>query len=394
MAPISANSTPRFFAGVMTGTSLDAIDVAILGIHANNATRQTQSGMTLNHFLSKPLDTALIDAMLSLQVQDEDELHRAALIANTFADAISRTVLEALSLSGLKSKDIVAIGVHGQTIRHQPRLGYTIQLNAPARIAEATGITVVSDFRSRDIAAGGQGAPLVPAFHRAIFQHDPEVRVLVNVGGIANITWLGRTTLGYDTGPGNILMDAWIRAHRGEPFDANGQWAATGIVHKGLLNAMLGDPFFSIEPPKSTGRDLFSMAWLQALLSQSAFHAISAQDVQATLLALTAKSIAKEIHRIENRPGLFDKEICTKLLVCGGGAKNLHLMGSLTSELEKILARKVVVSSTADEGWNPQAIEASAFAWLAWRTLDGKPGNVPSVTGAIGERILGSITPA
>lgn len=383
----------RLFAGVMTGTSLDAIDIAIVEIGPGASGEEAQH-IRLRHFHSQPLEPAMVEAMMSLQASGEDEIHRAALISNALADAISAAMSSTLLTSGLRAADIVALGVHGQTVRHQPRLGYTTQLNAPARIAESTGITVVSDFRSRDVAAGGQGAPLVPVFHQAIFGHDRSIRAVVNIGGIANLTWLEAPVLGYDTGPGNLLMDLWIQRHAGLAFDDEGAWAAVGRPHKSLLRAMLGDPFFSFMPPRSTGRDLFSSVWLDEFLSQSEFSRIAPEDVQATLLRLTARSIALEVQRIETTPALGKRQRCNRLLVCGGGSRNRILMQAIASELESALRRHVLVEPTSACGWDPQTIEASAFAWLASRTIDALPGNLPSVTGARGPRVLGSITPA
>ena len=384
----------RLIAGVMTGTSMDAIDIAILQIASTCAADQSRSESSLKGFFSKPMAPALRAALLELQDRSDDELHRTALIASSFADAVSVAVMEAIVGMGLTSRDIAAIGIHGQTVRHQPRLGYSIQLNAPARIAEATGITVVSDFRSRDIAAGGQGAPLVPAFHEAIFSSPQELRAIVNIGGIANVTWLGRPLRGHDTGPGNMLMDAWCQRHLGKAFDQDGAWAASGQIHMHLLEAMLSDPFFSLPPPKSTGRDLFSLRWLDTMMDQVGVRAIAAEDVQATLLALTAQSIAAEISRLEQQSIAMDQGRCDQVLICGGGAQNSALMKRLNKTIEDTLGRAVPVASSEALGWPPQTIEAAAFAWLADRTIAGLPGNCPSVTGAIGPRILGSITPA
>lgn len=384
----------KHIAGVMTGTSMDAIDVAILEIGETVTLGQIQPELSLRGFFSRPIDAALRETLMELQQRGDDELHRSALIANSYADAVSRTVLEALTSLNLRSGDLTALGVHGQTLRHQPRLGYTIQLNAPARIAEATGITVVSDFRSRDIAAGGQGAPLVPAFHQAIFSDPVEQRAIVNIGGIANITWLGAPVLGYDTGPGNILMDGWVQRHLGVDFDHAGSWAASGHLHKGLLAAMLGDPFFSYAPPKSTGRDLFNSAWIETFLCQSAFKAIGPADVQATLLALTASSIANEIGRLESQAKKSGRPRCDRVLICGGGARNAALLHGLAQSINKSTGHPVPVESTEALGWPPQAIEAAAFAWLAHQALSRNAASIPSVTGAIGPRILGSITPA
>ena len=381
-------------AGVMTGTSMDAIDVAILSIGQQVTLGQIESLIRLDHFGSRPLDRQLVTMLMALQHPGEDELHRQALASNTFADAVSRAILETITQAGLTPKDISAVGVHGQTVRHRPELGYTIQLNAPARIAETTGIPVVSDFRSRDIAAQGQGAPLVPAFHRAIFSQQPDLKVVVNIGGIANLTWLGSPLVGFDTGPGNCLMDLWMQRHRGEPFDRNGAWAASGKCHEPLLIAMQSDPFFTKRPPKSTGRDLFSSQWLDQHLARHG--SLAAEDVQATLLMLTAETIAQAIIDQEKQSSEKDSAAIalSTVAVCGGGAQNPVLMKALSDRLSERLVRSIQVTSTARLGWDPQVIEASAFAWLTYQTLNGAPGNCPEVTGALGPRILGSITPA
>lgn len=387
-------STLMRVAGVMTGTSMDAIDVAILSIGSATTLGHVQPVIRLDHFGSRPLDRGLVAMLMALQHSGDDELHRQALAANHLADAVSRTVLETLTQAGLTPKDISALGVHGQTVRHRPDLGYTIQLNAPARIAEITGIRVVSDFRSRDIAAQGQGAPLVPAFHQAIFGGQPDQRAIVNIGGIANLTWLGPPLSGADTGPGNCLMDLWTQRHLGEPFDRNGAWAATGQCHGPLLEAMLAEPFFAQQPPKSTGRDLFSAQWLDRHLQQA--RSLSPEDIQATLMNLTAETIARAIadqekKQLRQRPG---DTALSKVSICGGGAKNQALLAALTRRLSDQLHRPVAVDSTAQLGWDPQVIEASAFAWLAYQTISGLAGNCPEVTGALGPRILGAITPA
>lgn len=380
-------------AGVMTGTSMDAIDVAILSIGSATTLGHVASVIRLDHFGAYPLDRNLVAMLAALQHSGEDELHRQALAANHLADAISRAVLETLTQAGLTPKDISALGVHGQTVRHRPDLGYTIQLNAPARIAEVTGIRIVSDFRSRDIAAQGQGAPLVPAFHQAIFRGQDQ-RAIINIGGIANLTWLGPPLSGADTGPGNCLMDLWVQRHRGEPFDRNGAWASTGRCDDALLKTMLTDPFFAQQPPKSTGRDLFSEQWLDRHLQQA--QSISAADIQATLLHLTAETIARAIadqekKQMSQHPG---DTALSKVAICGGGAKNQALLAAIATRLGHQLNRPIAVDSTAQLGWDPQVIEASAFAWLAHRTISGLSGNCPEVTGALGPRILGAITPA
>ncbi len=381
-------------AGVMTGTSMDAIDVAVLSIGSVTTLGHVQPVIALDTFGSRPLDRGLVDMLMALQTKGEDELHRQALAANHFADAVGRTILETLTQAGLSPKEISAVGVHGQTIRHRPDLGYTIQLNAPARIAEITGIRVVSDFRSRDIAAQGQGAPLVPAFHQAIFGQQSGQRAIVNIGGIANLTWLGMSLTGFDTGPGNCLMDIWTQRHHGKPFDHNGDWASTGQCHTTLLGAMLADPFFAQDPPKSTGRDLFSEQWLERHLQQT--PPLPPADVQATLLHLTAETIAQAIADQERKQAAqrSDNTSLSKVAICGGGAKNQTLLTAVGVRLERKLNRPITVTSTATLGWDPQVIEAAAFAWLAHQTISGLPGNCPEVTGALGPRVLGAITPA
>jgi anhydro-N-acetylmuramic acid kinase len=384
----------RLFIGVMTGTSMDAIDVAVVRVQDQITLGHVTRQLSLAHFHSKPLDPSLADAMLALQTPTHDELHRTALIGNVLADAIGRAILETIASHGLRAKDIVAAGVHGQTVRHQPQSGYTLALNAPARIAEATGITVVSNFRDRDIAAGGQGAPLVPRFHQTIFQHDPSIRAVVNIGGIANITVLNNPLLGYDTGPGNMLINHWVQQHHGQRFDDQGAWAATGKAHAGLLAAMLSEPFFQAPAPKSTGRDLFNAQWLNRFLDQSGFANIAPEDVQATLTELTAVSIAHEIARHLNCAKASENQTVGNVLVCGGGVQNTELMRVLAKALNAQTAGRCTIASTEQAGWAPQVIESAAFAWLAAQAMDGLPGNCPSVTGALGERVLGCITPA
>jgi anhydro-N-acetylmuramic acid kinase len=283
---------------------------------------------------------------------------------------------------------VYAIGAHGQTIRHQPGLhdgiGYTRQTQHPALLAELTGIAVVADFRSRDIAAGGQGAPLVPAFHQALFGGAPDTRVVCNLGGFSNISILppagsAAPVRGFDCGPGNVLLDLWTLRHRGAAYDAGGAWARTGTMHAGLLAHLLADPYFAQQPPKSTGRDLFNAGWLDERLQ--AFSALQPADVQATLVALTAEAIARDIrsHAPDTR----------SLIACGGGARNTAVLAYLQEALPAI-----AVTTSAAHGIPPQQIEALAFAWLARQCLQGLPGNEPAVTGARGPRILGALYPA
>jgi anhydro-N-acetylmuramic acid kinase len=273
----------------------------------------------------------------------------------------------------------IACGCHGQTIRHRPETGYTLQIGNAALLAELTGISVVANFRSRDVAAGGQGAPLVPAFHAAMFSSDATHRVIVNIGGIANLTDLpahGAVT-GFDTGPGNVLLDLWIHRRLGKEYDHAGAWAQSGTVLAETLAAMLAEPYFAARPPKSCGRDLFNAGWLEKFPLQQA----AAQDVEATLVELSARSIAEAVAQYCPQ--------ADELYVCGGGAHNLAVLDRLRRNLPRCR-----IATTAALGMDPDWVEAIAFAWLARQTLEGKPGNLPAVTGAGGGRVLGAIYPA
>lgn len=355
----------------MSGTSLDGVDVALVDF--------THTSPTLIDCYFQPYAESLKTDLLTLHNPTPNELHQAQLIANQLAREYAKATLCLLQQAGVPNTQVAAIGCHGQTIRHRPEFGYTIQLNNAALLAELTGIHVVSDFRARDIAAGGQGAPLVPAFHEQLLRHPHIHRVILNIGGIANITDLpvGKNTLGFDTGPGNLLMDAWISQHQGKPYDKDGTWAASGEVLPELLEKLSNEAYFHVAPPKSTGRDLFNLAWLENYLKGSERPA----DVQATLLALTGDSIAKAI-----------KNFCTsaeEIYVCGGGAHNKQLLSHLQHTLPKC---KILQSDTLgiDADW----MEAMAFAWLAKQSMQLQPSNLPAVTGARHAVVLGSISPA
>ena len=363
------------YLGVMSGTSLDGIDLVLVDMAA---------GIQCKQHVFHPMPVDLRDRFLRLNQAGNNELHEAALTGNALAQGYALAVQELLAQAHLTAADIAAIGAHGQTVRHQPQLhdgiGYTLQINNPALLAELTGIRVVADFRSRDLAAGGQGAPLVPGFHQRLFARLGQTVGVLNIGGMTNLSLLrDHEVLGFDCGPGNVLLDLWCHLHTGLQFDQHGAWAASGKVSSALLQAMLSEPFFSMPPPKSTGRDLFHLNWLRAHLDS--FPSLSAADVQATLTALTAQTCANEVLR--HAPET------SQLLVCGGGAYNQVLMQHLQTQLPS-----AVVSSTEDHGLPPMQVEAAAFAWLAHQALHHLPGNLPAVTGAKGLRILGAIYPA
>jgi anhydro-N-acetylmuramic acid kinase len=363
----------------MSGTSLDGVD----GVLASFSNEDHKPIRTLADAYI-PFSAELRAALMALQSPGENEIHREALAANDIAQCYASCVDMLLDKAGISAQDVAAVGSHGQTIRHRPELGYTRQTNNPALLAELTGISIIADFRSRDIAAGGQGAPLVPAFHRAVFESPTETRVVANIGGIANISVLDHGTVaGFDTGPGNVLMDLWIGRHRGQAYDAGGAWAATGKVHEGLLQALCAEPYFASPPPKSTGRDLFNARWLDHKLS--AFPALAQEDTQATLTAYTARTLAKAIAEYARD--------AAEVFVCGGGAYNPLLLQLLQKELAQAgCTCKVATTDRLDVP--PNHVEALAFAWLAHRHIMKRAGNLPAVTGAAGERILGALYPA
>lgn len=356
--------------GLMSGTSLDGVDAVLVDF-------SQPSPRTLGTcWLAYPDE--IRRAALDLQAPSGNELHRAALLANSLVETYAEAVRGLLAATGHRPEQVAAIGCHGQTVRHQPGQGYTIQLNNPALLAELTGIPVVADFRSRDIAAGGHGAPLVPAFHAAAFAHPVEHRVVLNLGGIANLTDLnpGMAVRGFDCGPGNLLLDAWAEKHLGQRYDQDGAWAGSGKPIARLLDALLADPYFAAPPPKSCGRDEFNLAWLERHLADDD----RAQDVQASLLELTAASVTSAVSRWCGRP--------QTTLVCGGGAHNKALM----RRLQELMAPSRV-ADTNTVGQPADWVEAVAFAWLAWQSLQGKAGNLAEVTGAKGNRVLGAIYP-
>lgn len=360
------------YLGVMSGTSLDGLDIALIE-------QRDQTRLIAHHFIPMPAD--LRQVLLSLCSPGGDELARAALAEHHWATLAAQGITTLLDQQNLQPGEIRAIGSHGQTVRHEPARGFTVQIGNPALLAELTGITVVADFRRRDVAAGGQGAPLVPAFHEALFGGDLTPRAILNVGGFSNLTLLapGQPVTGFDCGPGNVLLDAWIQARQGESFDRNGDWAASGRLETALLQCLLDEPFFTQAGPKSTGRELFNLAWLQAKLTNH--PALPDADVQRTLLELTACSIADALLR--RQPATRE------LLVCGGGAHNQALLGRLAGLLPSL-----EVCITDQRGVPADWMEAMAFAWLAHCCLEHIPANRPSVTGARGLRVLGAIYPA
>lgn len=370
-------SAPSLYIGIMSGTSLDGIDVSLV------STEQQRFEVLANYFLAYP--SALKTDLLKLHTPSENELENTQLMANTLAKLYAQAVLTLLAQQNIATSDIRAIGCHGQTIRHRPHfsdgIGFTLQIGNAALLAELTGITVVADFRSRDIAAGGQGAPLVPAFHQAVFGSTQHNRVIANIGGIANLTYLAATgeVLGFDSGPGNMLLDSWTKQHTGLDYDANGAWAATGQVHSALLKQMLNEPYFALAPPKSTGRDLFNDAWLT---QQLANYTLAPQEVARTLVALTAHSLQQAI--VEHCPH------ADQVYLCGGGAHNALLV----QDLSQLLGEHITVTNTDALGVGVDWVEAAAFAWLAKQTMAQLPSNLPAVTGAKGLRILGAIYPA
>lgn len=366
----------ELYIGLMSGTSLDGVDGVLMDLGTAPPWR------TLAH-AHLPLDAELKRVLLALNTPGHDELHRAALAAQDLARLYAQVVRDVCQQAGLPAQQVRAVGAHGQTVRHRPELGYTLQLNAPALLAELTGIDVVADFRSRDVAAGGQGAPLVPAFHQALFANESGAIVVLNVGGMANLSILrdGQAPLGFDCGPGNALMDAWCEQHTGQPYDRDGAWGATGQAQADALALALAEPFFALPPPKSTGRDLFNPGWLRQWLHTSKMDAATPQHVQATLCELTARSaaLAVKAHAAE----------ATRVVVCGGGALN----GALMRRLQANLPGTVVEPSDA-HGLPVMQVEAAAFAWLAQRHIRHLAGNVSQVTGAAGPRVLGALYPA
>lgn len=371
------------FLGLMSGTSLDGIDGVLVDFAGGGA-----SPLRVLAHRHAEFDPDLRAELLALNRTGSDEIHRVALAGNRLARGYAEVVAALLAESSLTAERVSAVGCHGQTVRHRPGefdgTGYTVQISAPALLAELCGIDVVADFRSRDIAAGGQGAPLVPAFHRALFHRPGEATAVLNLGGIANLSAIAAdgSTIGFDTGPANALLDLWCSESTGRRFDAGGAWAASGRVDAALLDALLAESYFDLRPPKSTGRDLFNGAWLEARLAATQARArLPAQDIQATLAELTTRSAAEAVRRHAGA--------ARELIVCGGGAFNVDLMRRLA-----LLLAPLPVRSSSERGLPPDQVEACAFAWLARAFVRREPGNLPAVTGARGSRVLGALYPA
>ncbi|MFV1921951.1 MAG: anhydro-N-acetylmuramic acid kinase [Methylotenera sp.] len=363
----------QYYIGVMSGSSLDGIDVALTDF------TEEQCKVIFTHF--QPYPDSIKQASLQLHFPSDNELEKSALLANKLAFLYADAIQTLLENNSLMPNDVIAIGCHGQTIRHQPKydnsVGFTIQLGNNALLAELTGITVVGDFRSRDIAAGGEGAPLVPAFHQAIFSSTTKNRAIINIGGIANISYLGKDggISGFDSGPGNMLIDYWVERILNKAYDGNGNWAATGKVIDKLLEKFLNDSYFSLTPPKSTGRDLFNQSWLEQYIANKNYPA---EDIARTLTELTGQSICLALQQ-------YCPEV-EEVYLCGGGARNQLLVDSIQAKLYPI-----PMFTTKEIGVDVDWVEAVAFAWLAKQAIEKKSSSLPSVTGAKASRVLGAI---
>lgn len=362
------------YIGVMSGTSLDGVDVVLAAIDENLVAQQAS--------YCHPMPPALRQAILAVCQGQSLTLSQLGQLDTRLGQLFAEAVLTLMKRESLEASDVVAIGCHGQTVWHEPQSDApnTLQIGDNNQIVAATGITVVGDFRRRDMALGGQGAPLVPAFHQALLMDATERRMVLNIGGIANLSLLfpGQPLRGFDTGPGNMLLDAWIWRNQGKAYDKDAQWARSGTLIPALLEALLREPWFALPPPKSTGREHFNLGWLEQHLRH--FPGLAPQDVQATLVELTAITITQQVQLNDG---------CDRLLVCGGGSRNPLLMARLATHLPG-----TEVTTTDAAGISGDDMEALAFAWLAFRTLSGLPGNLPAVTGAREKSVLGAIYPA
>ncbi len=362
------------YIGLISGTSLDGIDAALVRFENKQA--------TVVKAICSPFSSDLINEIKSLINPTTNEISRLMALDVQLGNSFAEAVKQLLAKAKIKKQDIVAIGSHGQTIRHLPTAEHatTLQIADPNIIAEVTGITTVADFRRRDMAAGGQGAPLVPAFHQQIFRDSKKNRVILNLGGIANITLLpadkSKAATGFDTGTANTLMNHWIQQQKNKSYDENGKWAESGTVNEDFLKELLNDDYFNLKPPKSTGTEYFNPAWLTKKLS--AFLFLAAEDVQATLAAFTATTIKDAVNQYASE--------AEEIIICGGGVHNDFLLQQF-----KQLLPNIEINSSAKYGLDPDYIEATAFAWLAKRTMNHKVGNLPDVTGASHSVILGGI---
>lgn len=367
----------RRYVGAISGTSVDGLDLAVIAI------RRAQIEFCAGH--TAPFPDSLRNALKRFAAAQYVALDELGAVDRELGEFTGRAILDFLHRSGISRETITAIGSHGQTIRHRPdgQWPFTMQIGDPHAIAEITAIDTYADFRRRDVAAGGQGAPLVPPFHAALFGARAKASIVLNIGGIANVTYLPiqrrrGDVIGFDTGPGNALIDLWAARHLAADYDHDGRWAASGKVVPALLERFLSEPYFASPPPKSTGKELFGGEWLDGILE--AFPRLAAADVQATLVELTARSVAHAVARFTVG--------CTRVIVCGGGRLNGHLMARLAAAFEA-----TSITTTDALGYNGDWIEAAAFAWLAHRAAVGRPGNLPTVTGARGERMLGGLFP-
>ncbi len=379
MTSFSDKANKSLYIGLMSGTSMDGIDSAVVDCSDG------EIRMLATHEHPIPEDTR--DKISAISHSGDDEIERMGRLDRELGQLFAAATMELLQSSHIEARDIAAIGSHGQTIRHRPPSGamtqdasFTLQIGDPNTIAEITGITTVADFRRRDIAAGGEGAPLAPAFHAAAFARSGINRAVVNIGGIANVSVLKGTqlTTGFDTGPGNTLLDHWINEARGRRYDSGGEWAAEGEVNHALLQRLLSHPYLAITGPRSTGKEAFNLGWLKTCLSEQS--TLNPQSVQATLAEFTVETIARGL---ASSTGIIDE-----VYVCGGGAHNTDLMRRLYHKLSP-----ASLDTTAAVGIDPDWVEAAAFAWLAHQTLNGLPGNAAVVTGAAGARVLGAIYP-
>lgn len=371
MSGQAGSARPGKFIGLMSGTSMDGIDAALVSFPTGRVE------IHATHSMPYPDDLRHRVCRLSQNQGTPDDIGE---VDHAIGELFALTACGLLEKSQTTAAEVAAIGSHGQTIRHQPRhiAPFSMQIGDPNLIVEKTGITTITDFRRRDMAAGGEGAPLVPAFHRAFFGSSEEDRCILNLGGIANISWLPagspESASGFDTGPANALLDAWSLDQTGRPFDEDGHWASEGKVNRELLDDMLTDAYFAQHPPKSTGKEKFNLSWIRTVVQRH--PDIPPADIQRTLLALTVQTIVDQL----------PENTAVTIYACGGGVRNSLLFDELAHAIQPRTLR-----STAELGLDPQWVEASAFAWLAKQTLEGKTGNLPGATGARGSRILGAI---